>query len=378
MERLYRRVWVLGAGFSRSLGGPTLANLFVPEPWFSTLALCPEEEFKTLAQDINTAKVIFNWGRTTQSQWTDAEQFLAFVDAARGGDLAKARLLQMLANTAQEWDPVADANINPHAWVRESASDLRRIVRRALATETSMFSIASELSDEQSIPYLEWVESLDPAYDTVVTFNYDLTLELLGAAGGDKLAVLLPDEEVPEKKVPVFKLHGSVDWTKVDKGIERVDRAKILKEPGFVPEIAAPGRSKAPGRIAPFPKLWTKARLALERASWVGFIGYRFPPTDALAVQFFRQSLAGESGGAIGYGRRFEIVLGDNIQAPEVQRLQALLGTFRYSRRVPVLDGAAPPIELKPYLRIVRQPLFAEDFLGAHRLVIDHNELLLR
>jgi hypothetical protein len=94
-----------------------------------------------------------------------------------------------------------------------------------------------------------------------------------------------------------------------------------------------------------------------------------------MAAQYLGLSLVAEANGQVGRARRFDIVLGDNIHAPDIARLQTLLGTFRGFRRL-YRDDAVVPKADGNYLRIVRQPLWAEDFISRQTVLVDETELL--
>src|SRR5262249_26780425 len=139
--------------------------------------------------------------------------------------------------------------------------------------------------------------------------------------------VPLPHEEAVPDRVPVLKLHGSVDWTASGDTHERVRAIEALTQPaGKVPAIATPGRSKAPDGNPPFPLLWQKAEKALSQAQWVVFVGYRFPPTDAVAkfrlLKALREDLAP-------FMRRYDTVLGASIDSEDSRRLHTLLMSAR-------------------------------------------------
>ncbi|MGA7743803.1 MAG: hypothetical protein WBP56_02570 [Polyangia bacterium] len=71
-------VWVLGAGFSRSLGGPLLTELFGPVPEADDLAYFPQATYGNLARDLAITRKVFQLG-LKQKCWADAEDFLAKV-----------------------------------------------------------------------------------------------------------------------------------------------------------------------------------------------------------------------------------------------------------------------------------------------------------
>src|SRR3954463_12154597 len=69
-------VWILGAGFSRPLGGPLIDDLLA---YREKAGLGGVVGSTGLAQGNYEARVVFNWGRK-QGYWSHAEQFLDMVE----------------------------------------------------------------------------------------------------------------------------------------------------------------------------------------------------------------------------------------------------------------------------------------------------------
>src|SRR3954466_1350691 len=104
MEQPRQVVWVLGAGFSRPLGGPLLGDLFRPEMWDRLSASYEQASYERLySRECRVAHALFNFGigfknghvqtapglangflRASDGEriWVDAEEFLATLDAA--------------------------------------------------------------------------------------------------------------------------------------------------------------------------------------------------------------------------------------------------------------------------------------------------------
>src|SRR5580765_2441231 len=97
--RPLRTAWVLGAGFSRSLGGPLLPDLLRQSHASDLEARYPRIEFGDLADACRRAQTVYNWGKRIDGLWLDAEEFLEFVDRAEG-DQSAARALFRLNGTA--------------------------------------------------------------------------------------------------------------------------------------------------------------------------------------------------------------------------------------------------------------------------------------
>lgn len=102
--------------------------------------------------------------------------------------------------------------------------------------------------------------------------------------------------------------------------------------------IATPGTGKQQ-LAAELENLWSVACSRLRKASAVVFLGYRFPPTDAMA----REGLLGaRPEGNV----PLHIVLGENVAHPDAARLRGLL------------EFARPRAWVRPHA------LRAEDFLS--------------
>lgn len=107
----------------------------------------------------------------------------------------------------------------------------------------------------------------------------------------------------------------------------------------------------------PLHALWKEAAKAVIDADAIAFIGYRFPPTDALSREklmgWIRTNVQNRARRGLGARLRVHTVLGDNVNSSHSRRLVGLL------EAVGGQDGAGQPrIEVRSW------PMFAEDFLG--------------
>src|SRR5689334_1466599 len=76
-------VWVLGAGFSRSLGAPLLKTLLRPGRLTDIHAVYRPDEYKRLTGVyIETAPKLYSDGIEYHKLWEDPEGFLDFLDTA--------------------------------------------------------------------------------------------------------------------------------------------------------------------------------------------------------------------------------------------------------------------------------------------------------
>jgi hypothetical protein len=384
-------VWVLGSGFSQPLGGPTLADLFSAESYlnqlasFRGLALKPtewetdvpgellgawrtetmsEEQWALLKRATDNAKApatmcarrLFLYGtrfergvidqhdrdlrdqQRGEALWKDAEEFLDQLESAAvdlGGPLALRLRLILTRGLRQGGD------LKPTPELRA----VRNAARRMLAMECSRFLLNADIGSERWSPYRDWSGELlrkTGHSHTIVSFNYDVVLEMLGMQD----CVQLPGKSplrIPAGLPLILKPHGSVDWKRVG------DDVVHEREPLFCATcrdeelaIAPPGPEKI--RIAAgFGDLWAKAKTRLRTADAVVFMGYRFPESDATA----RSELIG----ALSRSRelKLHIVLGPDRNHLHVARLRALL-RWRC-----------------PSARIYVHPLYAQDFMSMWR-----------
>ncbi len=369
-----KTVWILGAGFSRPLGGPLLQTLFRQQSLEDFGDLIP----RNLAVSVVWSQVVFNYGKG-EGLWDDAEEFLAFVDAAYGVEkedphnpLKRAKFETLLRRLDyQTAGDVLDPNWSGLSRLHVTASSLdpTKSVRRALAFETSSFlKYAKPSEDETWLPYQQWAKTLQPELDSVVTFNYDTVPEMLG--GAMKVMVPSTDENQAEPPdcVPVFKLHGSVDWLTDRHFMLCVRRPDSLYQDtgGAVPAIAAPGRSKAYVATGTFKPLWQAAERRLKQAAEVAIIGYSFPKTDALALKTILDSLTEENCGV--QVRQAHLVLGPDTLSIGNQRVVELL-RYRMGQQRRVLDRAdewneIPVARRRPVGVVNQHRLWAQDFIG--------------
>jgi hypothetical protein len=234
-------------------------------------------------------------------------------------------------------------------------------------------------------PYYRWAATLTKNH-TIISFNYDLVLETLGA-GNRKLkvgqeSVVLPtlsnlDEIRKVETVPILKLHGSVNWHRYQggaMGIASPDEAREQLANLAVPMIAIPG----PGKLAQLEKemreLWELAMKALSQADVVALLGYRFPPSDASARQRMLKAISGSPPHYV----RFHTVLGPHVEHEHSVRLMRLLshtlegqGRSFPARRHYAHESPMKYEGAKGEAHVIQHALYVEDFLS-----VLHGDLL--
>lgn len=339
----------MGAGFSRSLGGPLLENLLSKASRSRLRAAFPDRQRLDQGPVVYVRQLLTNHGwegrERSAWEWQHAEEFLEFVDLAASGESqgAQRRLLTLMS--------LADSP-GPRFFVEIAAA-----AKRLVAAECCAFVKDFEPKYEKCAPYIGWARELQQE-DTVITFNYDRVPELAGEAAGRAFDYMLDPGLRTLNGVRLLKLHGSVNW-KCD------SNTRILAE---VPNknsaldcehdeigIGCPGPAKqAFTKLTQVAHLWDLACEAIVEAEVLVFVGYRFPPSDAAS----RERLLGAVNRRKAVALPIHTVLGPDLDA-STRRLQGLL---RHSLRNPGGGEREPIIH----------PLFAEDFLS----VVKRSELI--
>jgi hypothetical protein len=372
-----KTVWILGSGFSKPLGGPLLCDLFRQERTEDILPFFPQADYPDLAESFPWVQLCFNNG-VKEGLWGNAEQFLAYVDDGyTGAVLAKrARIKNLIdrseVSTASELLLASGGEERLrqyYAYKEAMPESFDRKVKRALAAECCRFLMVTDLTSELGLPYRNWVKTLRPGVDTVLSFNYDRVVESAAAVANveSKVWIAMPGQQQPPDCVPVLKLHGSVDWLVEEdlagKSNERLadkttPSTEILRSPEDRIAIAAPGGSKARFVRKYLEPLWHLAETALTEASQVIVVGYSFPETDPSAQYRLLQSFADGTPPI----RWAHVVLGPNTTSSS-RRMLSLLRSTAGNRAVKVSEF--PELASTPrYLGIVQHPLGTQDFIG--------------
>ena len=155
---------------------------------------------------------------------------------------------------------------------------------------------------------------------SIITTNYDINIESSFTSIGLKSFPGFDFERINEnislpkvktfyshegKGVPVYKLHGSVNWFKSKYAISVDDHIVVNTDNRLTfPNVCIKNYSKTltpviipPSFLKPefsniIKRIWVLASKALQKASIVIFIGYSFSPTDTEMKYFFAKSLS--------------------------------------------------------------------------------------
>ena len=227
-----------------------------------------------------------------------------------------------------------------------------------MAAQCTTFAVNGEPESERWRPFVAWAKALGPG-DTIVTFNYDPVLERLHESTS-KFDFPTPGSKASPSGdlVPVYKLHGSVNW--------RLSHARIKAQQDleFATKcrdeelaLATPGPSKHTDVEELYKPLWEKAEAALATANSVVFVGYRFPPSDAFARERLLRALwKNESNQLLVY-----IVLGPNLQHEDVIRLQRMIEWT-------ILSAEATRVSNSRF-KVRPEPLYCEDYFTTWRQI---------
>lgn len=354
--RQLRTVWILGAGFSRSLGGPLLATLFRQQDRGDLREMYPTSIFTHLADDCYFTQRLYHRGKE-EGAWEHAEEFLELLASANYDDALSKSICRMYSQV--EGDRL-DVNRSP-------LDELTRRAKRALAAECSRFTAGADMATERWLPYEMWMRALVPGHDKIITFNYDNVLERVAEPG--KHEVLLPQTAESQASrtgcVPIAKLHGSVLWRYQSQKCQAVDMRTALQDDEATVAIGVPGIRKMDFVRKVCAPLWSLAERWIASAEAVVFLGYRFPQTDS---ESRRRILGAMRGGAAPSCLHITVVLGPNRLAPDVVRTERLIEASAGRYRRLITDEAEDKLHREQRrestLCLSVEPLYAEDYLS--------------
>jgi hypothetical protein len=373
-----RRAWILGAGFSRPLGGPLLVDLLSPSTRLQLRHLYSTAIDPLLVDRVLT---LYHYGAGStggslhvqpgDQVWRDPEQFLEYLDEI-GTDHSR------FSRITEIWSDLGGAN--PVLFPPGSASEiaaLGEVAKRVVCAACSAFleGVTRETArtKERWIPYLQWLGTLR-GQDAIITFNYDRVVELLQPTvrtpHSDALWGVVVDDgdhtrlaDARTRNVPVLhKLHGSVNWTLTGtppRLSQEHWRPELL---AGTPAIAVPGDSKVQLSGGAFGLMWGNAITALRNAEDIFIIGFRFPESDA----FPRSALLSAIGQNQFANLRIHVILGPDVFSPDAKRIASLLqfaqptATVHTDGRRADHAGARPPDK-----RIAFYPMWSQDFLSS-------------
>lgn len=315
-----RRVFILGAGFSKPAGFPLATDLTTELADRFLRVAGDDHEFSDFILGVQE---LHAWlSRASPGTRLNVEEFFEYVALL----IERQKLDQHLCRVGRK-----DGDGTPWAKIDQYESWLWHL-------ERDLLDVLSEHDQAADLgPILRFAEHLRPG-DVFITFNYDVLLERSLTELGIPWSHGLDDHQ--EGMIPILKPHGSMDWirqprsgersvqhttrifSKVDENRAQPDRPKqdwhgedeydwelhrFLELPRchefianrdivqaeFAFGLAGLGPSKAPSTIAGLGVVWKHARDALFNALDVTIIGFSFSPFDRLAVLEFGRVTGG-------------------------------------------------------------------------------------
>jgi hypothetical protein len=207
----------------------------------------------------------------------------------------------------------------------------------------------------------------------VLTFNYDCVVEKAAAAARRAIDVVRLGVDESADRPKLIKLHGSVNWrlTRQHQGYAPAvgEIVSVSHEGDFNFAISAKDGELTIASPGPFKRtyaeswlghLWERAKAAAIEAETVTFIGYRFPPSDALA----RSSIVDWIGRNTQNHLGCNIVLGPN--SPDAARLQEIVHVALFGRE-PLSPGETPDSNGRGKRYTLKTlPLWSQDFMSVY------------
>lgn len=327
-------VWVLGAGFSKPLGGPLLDDLMKPHRLQRLKN--PHWEEKPGGWD-------HHWQRWSHllnifhqlDKAYDAEQFIELLQSAATTEGGQARAI------------LSSIGGNP-SW-----AELARDATNYLGVMMHEFVASTDISLESWKPYRRWAGEFQPM-DTIVSFNYDLVVD---RAMGSRDPQLNP--------ISHQRLHGHILEVFVEhptgKRLETLKRpTQRLFDSKVEFAIGVPGPGKMYVSMTEFQPRWDDAKAALKKADAVVFVGFRFPPTDSHALSELLGAIRDNEQPHV----ELHIVLGPT-NTPDIERLSSLLRWSCQAQKYECFGDARDgdlPTDAATF-GISWQPLWAQDFM---------------
>lgn len=377
MPEKLNRVWVLGAGFSRSLGAPLLDDLLSLNAWTEVDARYGDN--KNL-EGYRAIYWLYHYGTQFREgvpeqqrvagvrAWQDPEDFLERLATAVDSAVVQKKIAGLYQALHNQLGSVGV----PETLMSPAELDVlgRRLVGAACCAFLDDVDHHAIASLERWQPYRDWFRHLG-GLDTLVTFNYDRVIELLNRWSGEvkgyspiNTVATREDAEIAKvarelgRSAPLLKLHGSVDWQRVsDREVKRSEDPRcVLNCKNDQIALATPGPSKSKVAKLLFEAIWAAAESALKTADEIYFLGFRFPPSDSEARSRLLSAIR-ENKEATAV--RFHVVLGPDARDPRCVRLTELLrGVAKQAGRTPFGEAGDKKYGVHVY------PMNAEDFLS--------------
>jgi len=258
------RVFVIGAGVSASCGLPVAQNVL--KEAMDLLALRDSARWEGINRLLSYLYPNFS---VSLRNYPNIEDFMNLIEMA-------------LEFNSEEF-------ISSSLWPRSEIGKIKRLV---LQTVTDYFW--ERMSDCRIEPIRKFVATCLREGDTVVTFNWDVTIEQALETAGD-----FDFWYEPSTDILLLKPHGSIDWFFQDKipaeaarAVRKIDKA-LCVYPKFTLAKYQKLKMQAPVIVPPvfqkdftepfFRQTWRRVYKAVSRATDLFFIGYSLPREDQFA-----------------------------------------------------------------------------------------------
>lgn len=317
-----KHVYLLGAGFSRPLGGPLFTEVFTQSmtnrlmsqfPILANFGELPKGSKRSALHALRFVHLAFDratefFGGSVSSRENvlNPETFLEYCDSCERGRVRG--LARALFNEAGE---LADDSFGEETKTvsNERSTTLfmqcfNTILRTRLALETSQFLHEIDPESERWKPYDSWFEQLCES-DVIITTNYDCVVETLLFRKLEKLyrgssqphkaeelrSIVFPQAPKPLSQYQndlsmygcprIYKLHGSSNWWKNEDLVEVRTRDSLDDFLHESPLVGVPGIGKDREANGPLREHWRQAFLHIRDAEVMSIIGYSMPASDS-------------------------------------------------------------------------------------------------
>lgn len=255
------KVFILGSGFSASMGLPTLLELFPAIMSFESETTNRKKD--DILQAIEFLYPHFD-PKMSPPSYPPFEEFLSLVTAA------------------EDLSYFEEAN-----WKSKKLAALEWLTETLWATSSKA---------EECLLLKQFVKNLKNN-DVIITFNWDTLIERTLFSTSKKMNFLHRDPDA----ITILKLHGSLSWAKIPEGyvLKYLDSVKVLSEKivhthdytyyntwiplDTEPFIVPPSYIKQTLSHDFFKKIWREAFSVIVEAEKVVFIGYSIPKEDLQA-----------------------------------------------------------------------------------------------
>jgi len=227
-----KHAYILGAGFSRPLGGPLFTNLLTMEYWQTHSEIALPDEIKQCLHLLHGAKARSIDETLGLSDRLNAEDLIALFEwCQRNPNSPRSKLVC-------DAFPVLPAKLK-HKTNEEFLGEFNTQLKRLVACQCNSFTQHLEAESDVIAPYVSWLTNLT-SDDTIITFNYDTAIEAIALTCG----IEFPREPTYYKsdQPRLIHVHGCVDWVKRDNKLSYAQHA-YMSDTDLC--IGLPGLTKA-------------------------------------------------------------------------------------------------------------------------------------